>query len=243
MFEFDRDKLKKSGLLFGLFVFFTLLVRVIDVKPIGPEDSKVGFAAVNGPVAKLLGYHPFWFNFAEVLGYLSILVCLYFAFKGIKQLLDAQGSFARVDPSYFALGITYLITIAFYEIFNLVPINYRPVIIDAAEGLEASYPSSHTVLSVVVMLTAAIMFRRILPKGDSKKPIILSACYILMILTVLTRLLSGAHWLTDIIGGLILAVAIVSFFDAVRKPEKIQGRAAKQSASKAKGQTSRTKKR
>ncbi len=229
MFEFDREKLKKTGLLFALFLVFTLLVRFVDVRAIGPEGSSVGFAAVNGLAAKLIGYHPFWYKVAEVLGYISILFCLFFAFMGIRQLLEAQGRFSLIDNSYFALGIIYLITIAFYEVFNKVVVNYRPIILDAAEGLEASYPSSHTVLAVVVMLTAAMQFRRLLPKGDQRKPLLLSICYLLMAATVLARFLSGAHWLTDIAGGLLLAAAIVSLYDSVIKPDPQNAMPARQS--------------
>ena len=220
MFEFDRDKLRKAGLLAGLFLVFTLLVRFVDVRTIGPEGSSVGFAGVNGLVAGLIGgYHAFWFNIAELLGYVAILFCLFFAFKGIRQLLDAQGRLSLVDNSYFALGITYLITIAFYEIFNIIVINCRPVIVPGEDMLEASYPSSHTMLSVVVMLTSVIMFRRMFPEGDSRRKLLTTVCYAILAATVLSRFLSGAHWLTDYVGGILLSLAITGLFDAVIKPD------------------------
>ncbi len=215
MLTWNREKGKKSVLLLALFVVFTALVKLVDVRPIGPMESSVGFGAVNGAVASLLGFRQGWFTCAEILGYVALFYCLVFAALGLRQLVAARGHIRQVDGSYLALGLTYLITLACYVLFNLVVVNYRPVILPGEGTLEASYPSSHTVLAVVVMLTAAIMFRRILPRGDRRKPVLIGATYLLMILAVLSRLLSGAHWVTDIAGGLILAAFLVSLFDAM----------------------------
>lgn len=198
-----------SGLLFAAFVIFTVLLKVVDVQIL--EGNAIGFATVNGSfngfIQSMGGKGHFWYEISETLGYCAIGVGLGFALFAGWQLIKGK-SLKKVDPCLIALGCFYVLVVAFYAFFEVVIINYRPVLTDGE--YEASYPSSHTVLAVCIFATAIFLFKRYL----SEKTCRIASCVVIlfMVVTVAARLLSGVHWITDIIGGLILSGALVSFY-------------------------------
>lgn len=201
-----------SGVLFLIFVLFTVLVANVDLQPIGPENSVVGLASLNGAVAEAIGVHMVWYKITDILGYLAILVALFFGLLGVLQLIKGK-SLAKVDSDILALGGFYVLVMVFYVIFELVCVNYRPVIIDASEGLEASYPSSHTMLALCVFTTAIFQFQSRI-KDEQICKVIEIVAVILIVLTVGGRLISGVHWFTDIIGSLLLSSSLIVLYCA-----------------------------
>ncbi len=202
-------------ILYAVFVLFTISVTAIDVMPIGPEGSLVGFASVNGPFHELTGVNMFWYKESEVLGYAALLSCAFFGLFGLVQIIKRK-SLLKVDRDLLYLGIYYVVVLAFYVLFEKVIINYRPVILK--EGLEASYPSSHTMLTVCTMSAAMLQIKR--RASDIRvKALLMTLCSLVMAGTLIGRLLSGVHWLTDIIGALLLSVALVYTYRMVLKSE------------------------
>ncbi len=196
----------------ALFAVFTVMVRFLDVQPIGPEGSSVGFAGINGLVANLIGRHDIFYSITQGLGYLALLLAMVFAVVGLTQLIRTR-SLRSVDYRLLLLGACYVVTIACYLLFDQFAVNYRPIILDPAEGLEPSYPSSHTMLALVVFLTALKQFRWLL-KTNTAKAVLGVICLALIAVTIVFRLLSGAHWFTDIVGGVLLSAAIIAFYNA-----------------------------
>lgn len=198
-----------TGILFFLFAAFTVLVSVADVQPIGPEQSEVGLATLNGFVFEHIGVNMTWYHITEWLGMAVLLVPAGFAALGLCQLIQRK-SLWKVDTHLLLLGVFYALVAVCYVLFEKVIINYRPVVFD--EGLEASYPSSHTMLAVCVLATAMMVIRRlpVLPQKYLKaaNPI----CVALLLVTVVGRLLSGVHWFTDIVGGVLLSAALVMLY-------------------------------
>lgn len=195
-----------------LFIVFTLVIRFIDVDNIGPQGSPVGLAHINGPFFEAFGYNKVLYTVSELLGYVAIGVAAGFAAYGVWQLIKLK-SLKKVDPKIICLGVFYAVVIAFYALFEVVVINYRPVLSD--EGLEASYPSSHTMLAVCVFGSAIIMIRDLFAENRRLKLCSVIILSVLMAAVILTRLFSGVHWLTDIIGGIILSLGLCFIFKGI----------------------------
>ncbi len=196
------------SILLFCFVVFTILVRCIDVQPVGPENSLIGFATVNTAVHNFFGEHHLWYQLTQVFGILAIGVAAAFACVGLVQLIQRK-SLLKVDRSVLALGFVYVAVIILYVLFEKLAVNVRPVITD--EGLEPSYPSTHTMLILTILGTARYAVKKLL-KNPKIVLILQILCLVIMILTVIGRLICGVHWLTDIIGGLLISGALVGFY-------------------------------
>ena len=207
----SKRNFTRAGVLFLAFAVFTVLTAVVDVQPIGPKGSKVGFAAVNQAVFRYLGADPRWEYVTDWVGVLAVVLMLAFAVTGLRQLIGRR-SIRKVDGAILLLGGLYALMMAFYVFFENVVINYRPVL---AEGfLEASYPSSHTVLVLCVMITAAVYIRT---SFSDRKALCRGAEIAAVVCSVVTaagRLLAGVHWVTDIVGGVLLSAALTALYRA-----------------------------
>lgn len=198
-----------SGILFLLFIIFTIVVKFVDVHSIGPEGSLVGLATINNSFKDVLPLNETIYKVSEILGYISLLIVAMYGIIGIKQLIERKNLF-KVDRNILLLGMFYVLVAIVYVIFEFVVINYRPVLLD---GLEASYPSSHTVLSICVCISSVIVSKSVF--GDKKFVKVFNILsIILMVLIVLSRFLSGVHWLTDILGGILISLALCTLFEA-----------------------------
>jgi len=190
------------------FALWTAGVMHVDVQPIGPGGSWVGFAAVNGYVHRLTGVHMILYHITDWLGLLPVAIGLCFALLGLCQWIKRR-KLCRVDGSILALGVFYLLMFGAYAFFEIFPVNYRPVLIDGV--LEASYPSSTTVLVLCVMLSAMLQFQRRIRKPRIRIAVN-SLCGLFAGLTVTGRLFSGVHWLTDIVGGMLFSGGMVLLY-------------------------------
>ena len=230
-----NNKILKSAIaLFAAFILFTVLIGVLGVKTVIPAQvydgeavSEVviteqesddetcfdlGLAGINTGFFNAVGYHSMLEKLTKLLGYIALLTVALFGAYGAYQLITAK-SLKGVDTEIIILGVFYVVVLVFYVLFEKLVINYRPVVFD--EGLEASYPSSHTMLVIAVMLTAPNQLIRILGDRGTLIKIIKPVCYAIIAVMVIGRLLSGVHWLTDIIGGVILSLSLVKFYEAV----------------------------
>ena len=191
-------------ILLAAFILWTLLIMTVDVQAIGPRETKVGFAALNGWFHRLTGDHMTIYTVTDWLGLVPVMVCLFFGGLGAVQLIKSK-SLRRVDPDLLLLGIYYILVILGYLLFEAVPINYRPILIEGRS--EASYPSSTTLLVLSVMPTLKLQIDR-----RSKSAVIKRTVGVFVLLfsafMVIGRLISGVHWLTDIIGAVLLSLGL-----------------------------------
>lgn len=197
--------------LFLLFVLWTLAIKLIDVQSIGPNGSEVGFAALNGLIHNVTGVHMELYIITDWLGLVPVFVAFGFAVLGLVQLIKRR-SFLKVDYSILVLGGFYILVISAYILFEMLAVNYRPVLIDGY--LEASYPSSTTLLVMCVMPASVMqLYTRI--KNKNIRNIISVVIYAFMAFIVIGRFVSGVHWLTDIVGGIILSAGLVMLYYSV----------------------------
>ena len=209
--------MKKRAKLFGaisfiiVFVIFTLAVKFIDVQKIGPNGSEVGFATVNDFIHNVIGVNMTLYLITDWLGLVPVAFGFGFAVLGLIQLIQRK-SLLKVDFDILALGVFYIIVISAYLLFEKFAINYRPIPINGF--LEASYPSSTTLLVLCVMATAMLQLKKRMQKKCART-IILVAIAVFSVFMVVGRLISGVHWLTDIIGSIILSAALVLLYHSV----------------------------
>ena len=191
-------------------VVFTVLVKIVDVGFVSSTGSLVGFSSVNIPFSLKFGFNPIFYKVSEVLGYLIFLVIAVFAFIGCYQLIKRK-SLMKVDKDLYALAITYVFTFALYIFFDKVlVINLRPIIMAGESIAEPSFPSSHTLLAVSVLGTAISECGKIRRKSFRVSLVIVLA--ILMGATVLSRLFSGVHWVTDIVAGILWGEVMMTLY-------------------------------
>ena len=193
------------------FALWTAAATCVDVQPIGPQGSQVGFATINGLFHQWTGVHLPLYVLTDWLSLVPVVVGLGFAFLGLAQWIR-RGYLSRVDGSLLALGGFYLVMLAVYILFERVVINRRPVLLNGV--LEASYPSSTTVLVLCVMLTAAMQVKQRL-RSVFWQRLTLAVIWAYAVLMVLGRLVSGVHWLSDIIGGVLVSAGLVTAYRVV----------------------------
>ena len=189
-----------------VFILYTIYLSLFDVQKIGPQHSEVGFSTINQYVFQKIGTSEFWYQVTEILGIFPLIIVGYFALRGFFQLYTRK-KLLLVDKEILALGFLYAGVAACYVLFEKVIINYRPILVDGQ--LEASYPSSHTFLAITVLLSAFYVLRK---ETGTGKAIIAYVSLVVMIALVIGRFLSGAHWGTDIFGGILLGLTLASCY-------------------------------
>ena len=197
----------KPALLFlAIFVLFTLLVAVVDVKNTGVNGTRLGFSGLNHALTPR--FSRFFYVLSEIIGVLALILAGLFAVIGVIQLVQRK-SLLKVDCRIIVLGAVYILMLILYLIFDHIPINYRPVLnVDKAE---ISYPSSHTMLALTVFLTAANYIELTVKNADFVKKSTIAAIA-LVGLAVFTRFFSGVHWFTDILGAIFLALFLTELY-------------------------------
>ena len=197
--------MKKTGILMMIaFVIWTGLVQIIDVQPVGAGGTAVGFATLNVWFHELTGVHRTIYTMTDWLGLVPIFVCFMFGIIGCWQMIQRK-SVLKVDLDIILLGVYYVVVIFGYLLFEMFPINYRPILIEGR--LEASYPSSTTLLVLSVMPTLCLQVNHRLTNERVKKIIsVLTMGFTLFM--VIGRSVSGVHWMTDIAGSILFSFGL-----------------------------------
>lgn len=213
--------IKRKSLIFGIifivaFFVWTLLVRFVDVQQIGPNGSSVGFATLNGAFRDFIGVNMSLYVITDWLSLVPLLIAFGFAVLGLKQLIKEK-KLTRVDFSILALGGFYVVVISIYILFEMIDINYRPVLINGY--LERSYPSSTTVLVMCIMLTSIMQLKNRI-KNKVARWSIIGVMIAFAFFMVIGRVLSGVHWITDIIGGAQVSAGLALIYHSLSAIER-----------------------
>ena len=193
-----------SFILIILAITFTFLVKIIDVKQIGVNETSIGFSSLNQLIFNSIGINMIWYHITEWLGIIPIILSITYTLIGFIQLVKRK-NILKIDKEIIILGIFYIIIIFIYILFEKYIINYRPILIDNI--LEASYPSSHTLMTICICGSSIIINKKIFNNKITK--IINIVSIIVILLTVIGRLISGVHWFTDIIGGILISISLL----------------------------------
>ena len=209
------NKSKKKSLLMGsislaMFAVWTVLILTVDVQPLGQNGTSIGFATFNCWFHHFTGVNMAIYTITDWMGLVPVVICLIFAGIGLVQLIKRRSLF-RVDADIMILGVYFVIVFLAYTIFEIIPINYRPILIEGR--MEASYPSSTTLLVLSVMPALVEQIKRRL-SGIRVKQIITIAAIAFSVFMVTGRLISGVHWFTDIVGGELLSAGLYMLYKA-----------------------------
>lgn len=207
--EKRRKEILLCGGLFAVAIIYTLLVKYIDVQEIGPNDSLVGFATINNFMFNLTGVNMLWYDITDWWGFVPLFIAFIYAMIGFIQMIKRR-NILKIDKEILGLGVYYIIVIGLYIFFETCIINYRPTLMDGI--LEASYPSSHTLLSVCICGSSLIINKYLFKNRNFfKAENIISILSILVI--VIGRFISGVHWFTDIVGAILISIALLKAFN------------------------------
>lgn len=210
----SKKNLIISIVLILISIIYTILVKNIDVRAIGPNESLVGFGALNSVVHNAIGVNMSFYKITELLGLIPICMVLIYGLIGFMQLIKRK-SLLKIDKEIIALGVLYVVVALIYVFFEKVIINYRPTLIDGV--LEASYPSSHTLLAICVC-ASSLMVNKYIFKENKYIKIWNVISILLIILIVGGRIISGVHWASDIIGSMLISSALLmSFYTYLNK--------------------------
>ena len=149
-----------------LFIIWTVALRIVNVGSIGPQGSSVGFATLNKTVHNITGVHMSLYTITDWLGLVPICFIMGFGILGLCEWIKRKNLF-KVDYGILTLGGFYIIVMAVYILFEMFVVNYRPILINGI--LEASYPSSTTMLVMCVMPTAIMQFNSRIKSNIVKK--------------------------------------------------------------------------
>ncbi len=187
-----------GGVFFASFLGLTLGL-LLDINSLNKWDNYIFNST---------GYNPIWYEITEILGWIPLVVAFCFGVLGLWQWTQRK-SLKKVDKDLLCLAGLYGAAALVYAVFEFFAVNYRPVLIDGV--LEASYPSSHTVLVCVIMISAALQLEVRFKKTGLRRAGQVF-CILIALLVTVGRLFAGVHWLTDILGGLLISFALIFFY-------------------------------
>ena len=205
-----KKKLLLSCVFGFCFLLLIVLLRTVDVAAIGPAGTSVGFSRLNGAMFQAFGQHAEWYTITKILGICAILTAVFFIAVGVIQLF-LRKSIRLVDKRLLLLGALYAAVAVLYVLFDKVVINYRPILVDGSP--EPSFPSTHTMLTCVIMGSAILLLKHYI-RNQRLSLALRSACGAVIVLTAVGRLLAGVHWFTDVLGGILISCTLLCLYAA-----------------------------
>ena len=208
-----KNKFALSGISGLMFILWIVIIKNVDVAAIGPDGTSVGLSGINEAVHDLFGVNMLWYKITVCLGIFAFACVGAVAFIGLLQLMKRK-SIAKVDKCIIAAGGLYVVTACIYVLFEKIIINYRPVIMPDADEPEASFPSTHTMIICVVMGSIVVLAGQYIKDKNLKRLTVIISIAIAVV-TVGGRLISGVHWFSDIIGGILVSLFLVFMYAGI----------------------------
>ena len=193
------------------FLIWTCLIQCVDARPVGQNGTMVGFSTLNIWFHEWTGVHMTLYHITDWLGLVPVAICIGFGVAGLVQWIKRK-RLCKVDMDIILLGVYYVIVIFGYLIFEMIPINYRPILIEGV--MEASYPSSTTLLVLSVMPTLVFQVKRRVKNVVIVK-VTTAFAWVFSLFMIIGRMVSGVHWLTDIVGSVLFSVGVFTIYKEI----------------------------
>ena len=198
-----------AAVFLALFVVLTCLLLTCDVKNEGYMGTPIGLSSINTRFFRAFGFNEDCVAVTEYLGYICLGLALANTVVAIVDFRRAGCSLGYMHRRYVITMFFYAVVVALYVLFLFVKVNYRPI------ELEPSYPSSHTILGLCVMASEIAILHYSARSLHFWAIIFQIMCFVSMVAMVVFRLLSGVHWLTDIVGAVLLSCSLISLYCGV----------------------------
>ena len=191
---------------FTLFIVLFILLKTVDVKEVGLYGLNHTYYHEYNKVLDIISDVIFYIVLA-----FNIFLIGFVIYKMVKKK-------EKIDYKFLVYVLVLSLGIIIWLLFDYVfKINNRPNIIDGK--VEASFPSTHVLLTTYIMLSSPYIFL----KMDGKKglenqnklgfeEIITIIFMAIMLVMVILRLYSGMHWLTDCVAGLLLGIFLFGIY-------------------------------
>lgn len=206
-----KESIRNAVFMTAVTILMTILVATVDVQPVGVEGTNLGFATINTGFFSKFGENHTFYLLSKLAGLICFAVAGGFGVFFLIRLIQCK-SLQKVDRNLTVLMLLYLATAIVYILFEKFAINYRPILRD--KGLESSYPSTHALIAYVVMVSAVDQWN-IYIKNEKLLMAATAASFLVLALVVVARILSGVHWITDIIGGILFGDMLIAWYRAV----------------------------
>ena len=198
------ETLRTALLMTVLAIAATIIVATVDVQPVGVEGTNLGLATINTGFFNRIGQSGIFYKISSAAGILCFATAGGFGVFFLIQLIRRK-SLSKVDRNLAVLMLLYILVMSLYLLFDKVLIiNYRPILRD--KGLESSYPSTHTMIAWVVMVSAIYI------KNQRTLTIVVTLSFLVLLVVIITRALSGMHWLTDVLGGILIGDMLIAWY-------------------------------
>ena len=196
---------------YAVFILFTVLITTVDVKVFKATDSKIGFYSLNTKVLNLISGSEKWDKITD-LGIIFLMACcLIPPFVGFIQLIKRK-SLKKVDFCLVAFTISVGILVLFFILFEVVHVNYRPILENGKK--KGSYPSSHTLGATFAFLALNSLLLKYV-KNKYAYYTLSALLAVISVITIVGRLLCQMHFITDIIGAILLSCAVYFTYDYI----------------------------
>lgn len=186
----------------SFFALFLILFGLLSFDKGKVGISEVGLSKLNNIVK--YNYNEGWQIFADIFLYLGIALAAILAIVGFVQLIKRKSLF-KVDRYIVICGIFLILAIFLWVMFDkVIIVNYRPIY---HYDLEPSFPSTHTFLVIFIYLSAHNI-ACMLTDNKKIKYGTLVAAILISFLVSLSRVLSGMHYITDVLAGIFLGLSL-----------------------------------
>lgn len=197
-------------------VALVLALLIFDVEAVGVGQEEIGLSSVNIWFRNLFdygsgpGYSEFLYSLSIILAYVSLAPCALWLVLYVKEHIREKNlSGIGVDKNLMTTFWLYLLSAVLCLVLRLFSINHGPVIIEGEAQSGVSFPSVFVLIYIVAWMSTIFQIRDLLSEKKTLIRVITAVSCVIMGVGIIACLTSGASWLTDVVGGILLGATMV----------------------------------